>query len=71
MIDKETGQAFLDCSCGGEQPHRLTYVHGCLLTITCEHCGRTTHTRGNWSSDNTPGTSGAGWGTCPPRCAPK
>lgn len=33
---------FLECGCGGEQRHQLTYVHGCLLTITCERCGRTT-----------------------------
>jgi hypothetical protein len=33
---------YLDCVCGGGQPHRLTYVHDRLLTITCERCGRTT-----------------------------
>jgi hypothetical protein len=32
----------LECVCGGEQPHELTYIHECLLTITCEQCGRVT-----------------------------
>lgn len=42
-MSTETQSAYLECVYGGEQPHRLTYVHGCLLTITCEHCGRSTH----------------------------
>lgn len=32
----------LECENCGEQPHRLTYVHGELLSIACERCGRTT-----------------------------
>jgi hypothetical protein len=42
MNTTETETSYLVCSCGGEQLHRLTYVHGCLLTITCEQCGKAT-----------------------------
>ncbi|MGP3987315.1 hypothetical protein [Streptomyces sp. 3N207] len=42
MIETDTETAYLECTCGGERLHRLTYVHGCLLTIVCDNCGRIT-----------------------------
>ncbi|MEW2400856.1 hypothetical protein [Streptomyces sp. NPDC046862] len=42
MIETQTETAYLECTCGGERLHRLTYVHGCLLTIVCDTCGKTT-----------------------------
>ena len=41
-MTESTETAYLECTCGGEQLHRLTYVHGCLLTIICDNCGKTT-----------------------------
>ncbi|WP_262700733.1 MULTISPECIES: hypothetical protein [Streptomyces] len=42
MFEPKTEAAYLECTCGGEQLHQLTYVHGCLLTIVCDSCGKTT-----------------------------
>jgi hypothetical protein len=42
MTETQTETAYLECTCGGERLHRLTYVHGCLLTIVCDICGKTT-----------------------------
>ncbi|MDX3638072.1 MULTISPECIES: hypothetical protein [Streptomyces] len=41
MIES-TEATYLECTCGGEQLHLLTYVHGCLLTIICDNCKKTT-----------------------------